>query len=175
LHPAGGARPRELAPQHRRERKSDEVIEGATGEIGVDQRAIDVAGVLHRVEHRLPGDGVEHDALDRLLLERVLLLHHLQHVPGNGFAFAVGVGRQDELARPLQRPGDVVEALLGLVVDLPDHAEIVRGIDRAVLGRKVAHMAERSQYLVAGTKVLIDRFGLGRRFDYDDIHEIPMR
>jgi len=131
--------------------------------------------MLHRLQHRLLGDGIEHHTLDRLLLvERVFFLEHLQHMPGDGFALAVGVGRQDELARPLHRPSDVVEALLRLVVDLPDHAEILLGIDRAVFGRQVADMAERGQYLVAGTQIFVDRLGLGRRFNDYDIHAIPM-
>ena len=69
LHPAGRARARQLAPQHRREGEADEVVERAAGEIGVDQRAVDAARVLHRIEHRLLGDGVEHHPLDRLLLD----------------------------------------------------------------------------------------------------------
>ena len=163
LHAAGGARARELAPQHRREREADEVVERAAGEIGVDQGAVDLARVLHGVEHRLLGDGVEHHPLDRLLLERVLLLQHFEHVPGNRLALAIGVGGEDELVGPLEGAGNVVEPLLGLVVDLPDHAEIVLGVDRAVLGRQVPHMAERGQYLVAGAKIFVDRLGLGRR------------
>ena len=99
LHAAGRARARQLAPQHRREREADQVVERAAGEIGIDQRAVDVARMLHRLEHRLLGDGVEHDALDRLLLERLLLLEHLEHVPGDGLALAVGVGGEDQLAR----------------------------------------------------------------------------
>ena len=130
--------------------------------------------MLHRIEHRLLGDGVEHHPLDRLLLERLLLLEHFEHVPGDGLALAVGVGRQDELARALHGAGDVVEALLGLVVDLPDHAEIGLGIDRAVLGRQVPDMAEGGQHLVAGAKILIDGLGLGGRFNNDDIHVIPL-
>ena len=39
LHAAGRTRARQLAPQHRREREADEVIERAAGEVGVDQRA----------------------------------------------------------------------------------------------------------------------------------------
>ena len=105
---------------------------------------------------------------------RVLLLEHLEHVPGDRLALAVGVGGQDQLVGAFDRPGDVVEALLGLVVDLPEHAEIVLGIDRSVLGRQVAHMAERGQHLVAGAKVFVDRLGLGRRLDDDDIHENPI-
>ena len=174
LHPAGRARAGELAPQHRREREPHEVVERAAGEIGVDQGAIDLARVLHRVEHRLLGDGVEHHPLDRVRLERVLLLQRFEHVPGNRLAFAIGVGGEDQLVGPLQGAGNVVEALLGLVVDLPDHAEIVLGVDRAVLGREVAHVPERGQYLVAGAKVAIDRFRLGRRLDNYDVHAIPI-
>ena len=65
LDPAGRARAGQLAPQHRREVEADEVVERPAGEIGVDQRLVDVARVLHRVEHRLLGDGVEHHPLDR--------------------------------------------------------------------------------------------------------------
>jgi hypothetical protein len=174
LHAAGRARAGELAPQHRREGKSDQVVERAAGEIGVDQGAVDAARMLHGVEHRLLGDGIEHHPLDRLLLERVLLLEDFEHVPGNGLALAIGVGGQDQLARALDRPCDVVEPLLRLVVDLPKHVEVVLGVDRAVLGREVPHVAERGQDLVAGAKVLVDRLGLGRGLNNDDIHEAPM-
>ena len=101
LHAAGGARAGELAPQHRREGEADQVVERAAGEIGVDQGAVDAARMLHRLEHRLLGDGVEHHPLDRLLLERVLLLEDFQHVPGDRLALAIGVGGQDQLARHL--------------------------------------------------------------------------
>ena len=174
LHPAGGARARELAPQHRREGKADEVVECPAGEIRVDQGAVDAAGVLHRIEHRLLGDGVEHHPLDRLLPDGVLFFQHLEHVPGDRLALAVGVGGQDQLVGALHGPGNVVEALAGLVVDLPEHAEIVLGIDRSVLRREVTDMAERRQHLVAGAKVFVDRFCLGRRLDDNDIHENPI-
>ena len=39
LHAAGRAGARQLAPQHRRQGEADEIVEGAAGEIGVDQRA----------------------------------------------------------------------------------------------------------------------------------------
>ena len=55
----------------------------------------------------------------------------------------------------LHGPGDVVEPLARLGVDLPDHAEIVLRIDRAVLGRQVADMAEGGQHLVAGPRYLL--------------------
>jgi hypothetical protein len=129
--------------------------------------------VLHRVQHRLLGDGVEDDPLDRLLVERLLLLEHFQHMPGDGFALAVRVGRQDKLARALHGAGDIVEPLLGLVVDLPDHAEIGLRIDRAVLGWQIPDMAEGGQHFIASAKILIDGLGLGGRFNNNDIHVIP--
>ena len=90
-----------------------------------------------------------------LLLERALLLEHFEHVPGDGLALAVGVGGEDELVGLLHRLGDVGEALLRLGVDLPEHVEIGVRIDRAVLGRQVADMAERGQDLVAGPRYLL--------------------
>ena len=130
--------------------------------------------MLHRVGHRLLGDGVEHHALDRLVLDRALLLQHLQHVPGDRFALAIGVGRENQLVGTLERFGDVVEPAGRLGVDLPDHLEVGLGIDRSVLGREVADMAERRQNLVGSSQIFVDRLGFRRRLDNDDIHVIPM-
>ena len=149
LHPAGRARAGQLAPQHRRQREADEIVERAAGEIGVDQRRVDAARMLHRLGHRLLGDGVEHHALDGLRLERALLPQHLEHVPGDRLALAVRVGGEDELVGVLDRLGDVAQPLGGLGVDLPDHAEIRLRVDRAVLGGQIPHMAERGENLVA--------------------------
>ena len=97
----------------------------------------------HGFGYRLLGDRIEHDPLNRLAVERLLLLEHLKHVPGNRLAFAVGIGCQDELIGALGGARDVVEAFLRLVIDFPDHAEIVVRIDRAILGRQVSHMPKR--------------------------------
>ncbi len=150
--------------------EADQIIERAAGEVSVDQRAIDLAGMLHRLRHGLLGDGIEHDAFDRLRLQSVLFLQHLQNVPEVRLALAVGVGRQDQAVGAFNSAGNVVQPLLRLVVDLPKHLEIVIGIDRAVLGRKVADMAERSQNLVAGAQVFVDRLGFGWRLNNDNFH-----
>ena len=60
--------------------------------------------------------------------------------------------------------------LLGLAVDVPVHREVVVGLDRAVLGRQIADVAEGRDHLVAGAQVLVDGLGLGGRFDDDDVH-----
>ena len=129
----------------------------------------------HRVGDRLLGDGVEDDALDRLILQRMLLLQDFEHVPRDRLALAVGVGGEDQLVGALDRLGDVGEALAGLGVDLPNHVEIVVRIDRSVLGRQVAHMTERGQDFVTWPQIFIDRLGLCGRLNNDDVHEIPSK
>ena len=153
LHPACRARARQFSPQHRRKRKADQIIQRAAREIGVDQRAVDLARVLHRLGHRLLGDGVENHALDRLILERAFLLHDFEDMPGNRFAFAVGVGCENQFVGALERAGDVIEPAGRLGIDLPDHLEIGIGIDRSVLGREVADVAERGQNFVGGPDI----------------------
>ena len=174
LHAAGRAGARQLAPQHGREGEADQIVQRAARHIGVDQRAVDLARMLHRVRDRLLGDGVEHHALDLVVLERALLLQHLQHVPGDGFALAIRVGREDQAVGALQGLGDVIEPAGRLGIDLPDHLEIGVGIDGAVLGREVADMAERGQNLVGRAQILVDRLGLRRRLHNDDIHVVPV-
>ena len=116
--------------------------------------------MLHRLAHRLLGDGVEHHALDFLVLERLVFLEHLEHVPRNRFAFAIRVGGKDQLVGTLQGAGDVIHPLLRLRIDLPQHAKIVVRVDRTVFRGEVPDMAKRSQDLIAGAEVLIDRLRL---------------
>ena len=130
--------------------------------------------MLHRLAHRLLGDGVEDDALDRLVLQRALFLEHFQDMPGDRFALAVGVGRKNEGVGAFDGACDVVEALLRLGVDLPDHSEVGLGVDGPILGRKISDMTKRGQDLIARPKIFVDGLGLGRRFDDDNLHVIPM-
>src|SRR5262249_59817853 len=45
------------------------------------------------------------------------------------------------------------------------------GLDRAVVWRQVADVTVGGKHLVAGAEILIDRLGLGDRFDNDNVHE----
>jgi hypothetical protein len=108
--------------------------------------------------------------LDGLVLDRLLLLQHLQHVPADGFPFAVGVGGQDQAVGALQRVDDVGHPLGGLAVDFPAHVEVVVGLHRAVLGRQVTDVTVRGENLVVGPEVFVDGLGLGRALDDDDVH-----
>ena len=129
-----------------------------------------LARVLHGLEDGVAGDSVEDDALDRLVADRLPVLQHLQDVPGDRFAFAIGVGGEDQPVGVLHRRGDIRRALLRLVVDFPEHGEIVRGIDGAVLGGQIANVAIGGKHLVIRAQVLVDGLGLGRRFDDDEVH-----
>ena len=130
--------------------------------------------MFHRIEDRVLGDRVEDDALDLLVFQDLLAAQDFQHVPGNRLALAVRIGRQDDLVGALYGAGDVGQALGGLGVDFPFHREIGVGIDRTVLGRQVADMAEGGENLIVSAEIFVDRLGLGRRFDDDDIHEIAV-
>jgi len=84
-----------------------------------------------------------------------------------------GSGGEDELGGAFHGGGDVVQPLLRLGIDFPKHMKIGLGIDRSILGRKVPHMAERSENLVAAAEISVDRLGLGGGFDNDYVHVIP--
>ena len=137
LHAAGGAGAGQLPPQHRGEGEADEIVERPAGEIGVDQRTIDLARMAHGLEHGVLGHGVEYHPLDRDLAQGLLTVEHLINMPGDGLALAIGVGGEDQLARSLDRLGDLVEQLGRLGLDVPMHLEILLRLDRAVLRRQI--------------------------------------
>ena len=168
-------RPAERAPgsfrhKHRRKSEADEIVERAARPVGVDQRLVDLARMAHRLLNRVLGDRVEHHAIDALVLEQLLVLEDFVDVPGDRLALAVRVGRQNHAVGLLDRAADVVEPLGGLGVDLPTHGEIVVRVDRAVLGRQIAHMAERGVDAVVLAQILVDGLGLGGRLDDHDLH-----
>ena len=169
LDAAGGLGTGQLAPQHRREREADEVIERAAGAIGVDQIVVELARVLHRLGHRRLGDRVEGDALD-LLGERLARAQHFADVPRDRLALAIRIGREDQAVGELGEIGDRLQLLRLVRVILPRHRERIVGIDRAVLGRQVADMAVAGQDAVIAAQILLDGFGLGGRFDDDKLH-----
>jgi len=53
-------------------------------------------------------------------------------VPGDGLAFAVRIGRQNDRVGVLDGAGDLGEALGRFDVDVPQHGEIGVGVDRPV-------------------------------------------
>jgi hypothetical protein len=80
LNPPRRFRAWQLAPQHRRQRKSDQIIQGPPCAISVDQVIIERARGCHRLKHRGLGNGVEGHALD-VLGQRLLFCQHFADMP----------------------------------------------------------------------------------------------
>jgi len=171
LHATRRFRARKLAPEHRAEVEAHKIVQRAAREIGLDQRGVDGARVLHRLGHRRFGDRVEHHARHRgVLPDRLALAQRLFEMPADRLALAVGVGGENEGVVVLQRVGDRLDVLAAVSADLPCHVEAVLGIDRSVLGRQVAHVAVACQNRVVVAQILVDRLGFGRRFDNNNGH-----
>ena len=173
LHPTCGAGSRQFPPEDRRQVEAHQIVEGAPGQVGLDQLHVDLAGCLHGLGHCRTGDGVENHPFHRLVLHNPLLLKDIQHMPGDGLAFPVRVGGQDDAVRGLGRLGDLRQPLRGLGVDLPGHGKVLVRTDRSIPGRQVADMAIAGQDLVVRPQVLVDGFGLGRALDDDEVHARP--
>ncbi len=174
LHPTGRTRAGQLAPEHRREVEADEIVECPARQIGIDQRRIDLARVLHRFGDRGLGDRVEnHPADGGVFLDRLAFAQGFFEVPGDRLTFAVGVGGEDQLVVILQSVGDGLDVFAAVRAHFPGHLEIVLGVDRAVLRGEVAHMPVGGQHGVTRAEILVDRLGFGRAFDNDNGHENP--
>ena len=172
LHASRRTAARQLAPQHRRQREPDEVIQRPAGQIGLDQFGVQFAGVVEGLEDGALGDFVEDDAFDLDASKGVLFLQDFTHVPGNGLPLAVGVGGQVQMIGALQRLGDFLQVLPGPVIDFPIHVEVGLRAYRAVPGRQVPDVAIAGQHDEIAAQVFVYGFGLGRAFDDDDIgHE----
>ena len=102
LHAPGGKTGPDLLPQQRRQVEAHEEIQGAAGLLGVHQLQGQLARPRHRLAHGILGDFVEYDARHGLAFELAERLQELVQMPGNRFAFAVGVGREEQGIRLLQ-------------------------------------------------------------------------
>ncbi len=168
LHAPGRLGTGQLAPEHRRQREADQIVERPAGQIGVDQVLVEGAGPGDRLQHRRLGDLVERHPLDVDAVQRPPLFQNLLDVPADGLALAIRVGGEDQVVGALQGLGDGLDLLLGPRVGLPEHREIVLGIHRAVLRRQVADVPVAGEDVIVVPQVLVDRLGLGRGLDDDD-------
>ena len=175
LHPSCRAGTGQLAPQHRRQVEADQIIQRPARQIGIDQFHVDLTRIGHGLGHGRAGDGVEGDALDGLVLERLLPVQGFQDMPADGLTFAIRVGRQDQTIRRFHCRSDIGQAFGRLGIDLPFHREVVVGPDRSILGRQVADMPVGRQDRIVRAQVLVDGLGLGRALDDDDVHAEVLR
>ena len=124
LDAAGGQARHDLLPQHRRDFVAVEAVEDAAGFLRVDEVHVQLAGVFGGFADGGFGDLVEHHAL-----HRHLRLQGFQKVPGDRFAFAVRVSREQELVGLLELGFEVGDLLFLVRVDDVDRREAVLGVD----------------------------------------------
>ena len=158
LHAAGRQAAAHFLPEQRREIETDEVVERAARLLRIHEVERQVARLGDGALHFALGDFVEHDAFDFLALEVAALFEQLAQVPGNGFAFAVRVGRQKEVLGFLQRARDGVDVFFVALDGAVTHRELLVGIDRAFLRDEVADVAIGGQHLEILAEVLLDGF-----------------
>ena len=130
LHAACGFCTGQLSPQNGAEVKAHKIVQCTAGEVCLDQRHVHLARVFHGLGHGVFGDRVEHNAADRrVFLDRLAQCERLLEVPADRFAFAVGVGCEDQFVVEFQRVGNRLHVLFRAAVDFPKHLEIIVGID----------------------------------------------
>ncbi len=102
-----------------------------------------------------------------LAVEVAARLEDLLEMPGDGLAFAIRVGCQNQRLGLAQRARDRIDVALVFLEHLILHPEAVVGIDRAFLRLQVANVTIGGKDVVVLTEILLDGLRLGRRFDDD--------
>jgi len=85
-------------------------------------------------------------------------------MPGNGFSFAIEVGREINRFGFAGCFNNFINVLFTALAELVVHGETIINIDGAVSGRQVAYMTIGRQYLEILAEVPVNSFRLGRRF-----------
>ena len=164
LHAADTLRAADLLAHHRTALEANQPVEDATRLLCIHPIHINLFRIIESREDRGFGDFVVRHAVEVFL--RHVFLEHLEQVPCNRFPLTVGVG------------GKVyVFALLGFRLKLLQHLltarccnvfrlEVLFDIHAQLLGRQVAHMADRGQYGVVLAEELVDFLRLCRRLHY---------
>ena len=184
LHSPGREPGRDLAPQEGRDLVAHEAVEDAARFLGVHQLRIELAGIVER-----PGDGLRRDLVEHHALDRDLRLEHLVQMPGDGLAFAVLVGCEQQfvgLFEQLFQLGDLlllvgVDHVVGLEARFDVHGELRVGAlfhRRGQLGGlgEVANMADGGLYGVVRSEIAADGASLRWRLhDHKFAHAVSFR
>src|SRR5690606_24123492 len=78
---------------------------------------------------------------------------------------------EDQAVGLLRRIGDFLHPRGLVAIGLPVHREAFVRAHAAVLGRQIADVAVRGEYLVVLAEVLLDGLRLGWRFNDDELHD----
>ena len=158
LYPARAQTAGDRLPEEGTDLVSDETVHDAPRLLGVDFLHVDRYGLVDCRPNRPGGDLVEEHPPHFLLAVAQLA----GHVPGDGLALPVGIGREEDL---IGRPRRAAEVFHDLFLARDRHVfglETVLDVDAQALGRQVPYMAHGRHDLEILAQVLLDRTGLGR-------------
>ena len=113
LHPAGGQAVADLLPEQRGHRVAHEPVDDAARLLRVHQILVDLAGMLEGLVDRRGGDLVEGHAAELGLRD----LDDIREMPGDRLAFAVEVGGEPDMVRPLRLAPEGSGVLLRVIGD----------------------------------------------------------
>ena len=177
LDATGGDARRDRAPQHRRESVPDDAVDGAAGLLRLHECHVEMARVGERSTDRRLGDLVERDAVGG----RDVQAEDLSQMPGDRLTLTVEVGGEPDGVRRLRRLAQRGHVLRGPLGDLVGEAAAAAGaidLDGEVGARQITDVPVRGQHGVARAEVALDRLGLRRRLDDDEVlpaHEVALR
>ena len=163
LHPAGGESGLDAVPQDGAGLVADQAIENPARLLGIHLPVVDLPGLPQRLLDGVLGDLVEQDPVSG-----DVRLELIGNVPGDRFAFPVGVGSQVDGRSALGRLLEIRQRL-GLALD----GDVLRlepalHIHPELAGGQIPNMADGGLHVVAGAQVLTDRLGFGGRLDDDE-------
>ena len=164
LHAPGAEAAADLVPEQRADLVADEPIEHAPRLLRVDHLLVDDRRMLERGEHPLLGDLVEHQPANLLLVAAAELL---RQVPADGLAFAVGVGRDEDVVGSLRGVLQLLEHFLPAGDDLVRRLEAFLDVDAQLALRQITDMAHRGDDRVVLAEIFVDGLRLGGRLHHD--------
>ena len=130
-----GKSPHDLLPQEGRKLVAHQTVQYPPGLLGVHQVPVDLPGGREGFRYRALGDLVEDDAV------RARDVQSLRQMPGNGLAFAVFVGREDDPVRLGRQLLELRHSLLILAGDHVLRLKTVLHVDTQLAFGQVADMA----------------------------------
>ena len=120
LHTAGAQAPGDLPPQQRADLIADDAVEDAPRLLGIDAIDVDLVRVLEGLLDLGLGDGVKDDAAGLFVGD----VQRLLEVPGDGFSFAVQVGREVDAIGFLRQRAELADDLI------PGRQDLILGLER---------------------------------------------
>ena len=137
LHTPGGDAALHSLPQQGRDLVAHEAVEHAARLLGIEKMGIDIVRVFQSGLDRTSGNFVELDTLDIISF----LLDDFGDVPGDGFTFAVRVGREEDGLGFGRRFLQILHDFFFALDDLIARGEVVFFVHGDLTGRQVTDVA----------------------------------